>query len=136
MSKLGKLAIIFWLILTLLFLGSIRFTHISLETQFIPTIVNGITSSISIIVAFTLTAIAISISKSFKLAQKETHIFTILFTLTIPIATVLLAYLELMQANFYLALRYAMAGLFISVCVLVVILVFMIEAVERDPKLA
>ena len=130
MSKIGKLTIIFWLILTLSFLGSIRITPISLETQFIPTIVNGITSSISIIVAFTLTAIAISISKSFKLAQKESHIFTVLFSLTIPIVMVLLAYLQLMQANFYLALRYAMAGLVISVCVLVVILVFVIEAIE------
>ena len=104
---------------------------ISLESHFVPTIINGISSSISLIVGFTATAIAITVSRPlFKHSQDTKRIiYTIIFLIP-AIASLFLAYNELMRAEFQLALKYGMTGLSISFVILFDFLAFLCSRLE------
>jgi hypothetical protein len=87
-----------------------------IETTYVPTIVNGVTSSISLIIVFTGILITQSSRKDSGLRSPsaERIIVTITF-LGISACLLWSAYFSLVSADFYLALRDCMIGLAISV---------------------
>jgi len=87
--------------------------EISLETQFVPTLLNGITSCTGLIVGFTITVIVITISQ-FKNPHDTTRIaFTLLFLL-FSVGSLFGGYTELMHHRYYTALETALYGLVLS----------------------
>lgn len=106
-------------------------TDISLETQFIPTIINGVSSSISLIVGFTATAISLTVSREeFKASQHKNRIIWTIILLILAILFLFFTYLELIDAKYQSALRLAMSGLAISFCTLFDFLGFLCSKLE------
>ena len=135
MSKSQLFADILVLIFAFLFLLAIWNTDISIETQSIPTILNGLTSSISLIVGLTATVVTIAFSRSFKLAQDWFRIGFTVVTLWLPIVLLCIAYLQLMEVKYQLALKTAMIGLVISLSLLGEFLSFLYvktQTMEQD----
>lgn len=122
---------IFWLLFAFITSLVIWNTNLLLETQFIPTVLNGVTTSISLIVGFTATTIAIMISKPFKPVENKYRIGFTTVMLATPIFILFVTYFELMNAEYQLALKYAMIGLIISFCTLVDFLTFLGSKLER-----
>ena len=99
---------------------------VSLEPQFIPTIVNGITSSIGLVLGFTVTTIAITISQApFKAVENKLRISFTLMLLVFSVLMLNLTYTTLAGADLERAFRYAMIGLHISVFLLMDFIAFL-----------
>lgn len=121
MEKWRKFMILelFLLFLGILLILSTWVDEIILETQFVPTIVNGLTSCIALIVGFTATSIAIGFSNPrFNLGENIGRIMVIMLVLTFSCGCLYNAYGAIMIARYYEALRYARTGLVIAILVL------------------
>jgi len=123
MSKSDILVYIIMTIITtslVLNMPNIWVTNIILETQDILTILNGLTATMSIMIGFTATTIAIMSSKpDFTDRQRRLRILIIVAMLWPQFFTLTQTYLELLLHSAYeLALRLAMTGLIISVITL------------------
>lgn len=91
--------------------------EISIKTDFVPTVINGLTSSISVIVAFTGALITLVLSGSifnFSASEKRTRIMPTIVMLGVPLALLWTSYSYLLDANYDGALKVAMIGLLIS----------------------
>jgi hypothetical protein len=124
MSWLQRLADVTITVLTIFLLIAFWTTDVSIENQFIPTLVNGITSCISLIVGFTITAIAIAISQ-FKHPKDAGRIAITLILLMFPILSLFYAYGDLMDREYFAALKFAMYALIIAAMTLYSFVVFL-----------
>ncbi len=119
MVKLQQLTDITCVCFAIVISLAIWIAKISVETQSIPTVLNGIVSSISLIVGFNATAIAITItSPKIETYQDKTRLAVVIFALLLPISEIFLAYVTLFSAHYHVALRHAMTGLTLSLGIL------------------
>ena len=98
---------------------------ITLEPQYIPSILEGLTTSVSIMIGFTGTILAIMLQrKDLRLSRIYFHLVVTL--LIISACLLVLTYVSLVgEANFQKALRYAMLDLILSYCTLAGLLNFL-----------
>ena len=109
-------------------------TEISIETHHIPTIINGITTSIALIVGFNLTALTILISKLSEYYSETTRTIDCAFLFGIPIVMVMSAYLALMTVEYQLALKLAFTGLTTAFLILFPSLIFFGKKLRRKER--
>lgn len=118
MSKLDKFLYIYLVSLGVIAIITIWFSDITLESKYIPTILNGIVSSVSIIIGFTATAIAIMLRRTSFELPKELHLDDAIMALLFPISLILATYYSLLVDNdFQSAIRLAITSLVISFCI-------------------
>jgi len=120
-----------------IFLVFVWTTEMPIETHHIPTIVNGMTTCISLIVGFNLTALTILISKLSEYYPETTKIVDSAFLLAVPIIMLLTAYFGLVLSEYQLALKFAFSGLDVAFLILLPSLVFFgkkLHTQERKPK--
>ena len=124
---------IFLFVLTLLFVIITWNTDIALEIQYIPTILNGLISAISIMMGFSATAFAIMFSRTdFKPLQNGIHTKAIITLLIFPIFLSFLTYMELLRyANFQRAFKFAAIGLIVSFSIFTEFFVLIIGILEK-----
>ena len=131
MSKFQLFIDIISLVLTIIFSIRIGIMEISIEPQFIPTIINGLSSSVSLIVGFTVTAVIITISRQlFKPSQNKYRIVFTIVLLIQPIIILFFGYSHLMKAKYQLALKYAMISLIFSFFILFDFVAFLCSELE------
>jgi len=108
--------------------------QLSVDTQLIPTIINGVTSSTSIVVAFTGALITLAFSKRSELRQHSYRVALTMNLLAIAIAMVCTAYFGLMIGQFQEALKASWVGLTISIVTFFDFLVFLISDLLAKSK--
>jgi len=84
---------------------------ISLETQYIPTILNGVTTATSLFVGFTGTLIAMSAPKA---TRHKWRISLAIIVLTVPMVVLFNAYIQVVMGHFQTSLKFALTGLIVS----------------------
>lgn len=108
-------------------------THVTLERDAIPTVINGLTSSISLIVGFTGAIITIVLTNpSFKRARSMVRIIITIITLALAIGVLWTTYSCLINAEYDSALKVSMTGLLISLYILIDFLGFLSSQVFRS----
>jgi hypothetical protein len=90
---------------------------IFLETELIPTVLNGLISSTGFSVGFTATLIGLGLKKElFKLQTCRRRFAITLFLLVVPVVTMFLSYGALVLGDYYKAFRWAITGLIVALC--------------------
>lgn len=92
--------------------------EVSLETQFIATAINGMSSATGLIVGFTATAIAVSASQLFKFTKHRFRVSYTAVALVYPALLLVTAYTLLIWAEHHLAIRFALMALVVSCIIL------------------
>lgn len=110
--------------------------EVSVEIQFLPTIINGIISSVSLMIGFILTSIALTITRSSlePLKHRSRIVFTLIL-LMYPIGTLFASFVLLALGEFQNAFRSAMVGFIGSMVLLLDYAVFLtnkLEAMKED----
>ena len=96
--------------------GSIIISKISLQS--VPTIINGITASISIIIGFSGAAIGIMVREIFRNDKKARQYYlSILFLFIYAFAYQLWVYQMLISGDVDIALRWSLCGLLLSILI-------------------
>ena len=91
----------------------------TIDTQLIPSLVNGIASSTSIAVAATGLILTLAFSnKLVKITEMKWRVYLTIGLMAFSITLIAQAYENLMQEYFEMALRNSMIGLFVSVFIL------------------
>ena len=105
-----------------------------METQFILTVLNGITSSTSLLVGFAATLATFSVTiKTMKKPQHKKRISETIGSLTIPVLLLFMAYtLGIMSEDYDGALRFAMSGLVASFFLLLNLVDFITSLLGED----
>jgi len=105
---------------------------ITLEPQHVPSILEGLTSSVSIMIGFTGTILAIMFQrKDFR--PSPIFLQIIITSLVISVCLLVLTYYSLvMMARFEEALRYAMLDLILTYCILLNLLNFLYARLEKQ----
>jgi hypothetical protein len=105
---------------------------ISLENQVIPTVLNGMVSSIALFVGFTMTAITLAVSRlPLKPSEDMTRISFVTTFLLLSVLLLFSSYVALMSADYWRALRWAMTGFGISIFTLFDFVVFLTTKFEK-----
>jgi len=119
--------------LALLLLSIVWTTNIDLDPQIIATVLNGLTSSVSLMIGFTATVIAITFSKSeFRPLEDGNHIKGAITFLGLAGLLLVVAFFELLKdSNFQSALRFALSSLTIGVTVLFDFLGYLLDKMEK-----
>jgi len=89
----------------------------SVETQFIPTIINGLASSTALTIVFTLTSVTFWLSRSQssrRLTHESGRLVSTFAGLTLSIMFLLASYITLMNSNYNVALKEAMSSFIIA----------------------
>lgn len=129
MSKAQTALDIFLLVFAFFNILGILNGDIVLDTQFVPTTLNGVTSSVSLIIGFTATILAIAVSK--PQFRDVSRIKAIIILLLFPIIFLMRAYVELLYyTNYELALKNAQIGLIVSFVILTDFLFFLIDRLD------
>lgn len=110
---------VLFIISNAMFLFIVWFLEISIETQFIPTIINGMTSAVSLILAISSVSIALTSRSAVESGDvSSSYSRNFLTILMVPALTLLFAYVILLEANYYLALKTAITSFVISLIIL------------------
>lgn len=123
-----------WFILffSLSFLLIMWTREITIETQFIPPVLNGITSSTSLFIGFIGTLVAVGVSTGgLKITQHKKQITFTLSSLSIAIMILFLAYFAVIIEEYLGALKLAMTALVISLFLLMNFLDFLTSMLEE-----
>jgi len=112
-------------ILAILFIIIDWTSEIKIEAQYIPTILNGITSSVALIVGFTVSSITLTITRKLPRPIGATRLGITIFILLFSVLTVFIAYSRVFLSDFHYALKHAMMGLDISVIMLFDFIIFL-----------
>ncbi len=119
--------ILYIMIILLLFVCSLGVfvIEMTIEPEYIPSILEGLTSSISIMIGFTATILAIMFQRS-KLRLSPLYLELVITAMMLSICVLFLTYFTLvMQGNFQQALRYGMFDLILTFCILTSLLNFL-----------
>lgn len=101
----------FSLIATLILSVYVWTLDMSLETQYIPTILNGVATATSLFVGFTGTLVAISVPRA---TQHKWRISLEIIMLTFPMIALFNAYFDVVRGNFQGSIKWALTGLVLS----------------------
>lgn len=108
---------------------------IELDPQLIPTILNGLTASISLIIAFTSTLVTFTFSKLIE--KPYQHITRMFFTINFLVLTAALlwtTYANLMLGAYENAFRVSMTALALSIAILMDFFSFSVSELARRQK--
>jgi hypothetical protein len=110
------------------------FLPINIDAQYIPTLVNGITSSISVIVGFSGVIIGIMLHESENNREAKIFFMFAVAALTVPLASLYTTYVYLtmnLDANMpLLAVRNGLFGLLSGLFVLILVLSYAMKVME------
>lgn len=122
----------FILLFSLFFLLIMWTKEITIETQFIPPVLNGITSSTSLFIGFIGTLVAVGVSTGgLKITQHKKQITFTLSSLSIAIMILFFAYFAVIIEEYLGALKLAMTALVISLFLLMNFLDFLTSMLEE-----
>ena len=100
--------------------------QISIDSNLIPTVINGLVTSISLIIGFTAAIFTFTLSRQAERVRfnrrQEWKIALLLF---VPIALLVTLYDTLLSGDTVLALRFAMANLGIALAILADVLTYL-----------
>jgi hypothetical protein len=109
------------------------FLDIKIETQYIPTLVNGITSSLSVIVGFTGATIGIMLREIEKHDKKAKEFyFRTLALLMLPLTLLWTTYTFLTVDMPQLSVNAALSGLISALYVFIMVIVFTVKNMTAD----
>lgn len=129
-SEIQIVVDLFALIFAILLTYSILDTDITLCDQFIPTTLNGVTSCTSLIVGFTATAVAVTVSQ-FKNPRDAPRITITILFLSVSIVLLFYAYAAIMDKQYHLALKSGMIALVVSISTLIDLVFFFALKLRR-----
>lgn len=122
---MSRLDILFCIIILLwAYLGAIVwFTDIPLNPQYIPTILNGLVSSISILIGFTATVIAILFRKEQSKSSRYEYEAMLMFLALGPVLLLTgMYFLLITEADLQFALKLAMINLLVAFFLLLLVI--------------
>jgi len=113
------------LVVAALALISIWTIDVSIDIQYVPEIMSGLTSCTAILIGFT--AACLTIMRKYY-AKNVGQLFVLLFYLLVPVMCLFIAYLELvLSTDFIVAIRAALSGFAFSLIVVYVALFLAIK---------
>ena len=131
MSRLNKFLYIFVCSAMLIVSISMLVVPIPPDLQNVPEIINGLTSSVSIIVGFTATVFVIMLMRQ-ELKLSEFQFVLVLFFLMLSVTLMVFAYTSLIIHNKPQdALRFAMINLFLSFSTFITLLFFLYTKIYK-----
>jgi hypothetical protein len=113
------------------------FVNVTIDPQAIPTLVNGITSSTSVIVGFC----GVTIGMMFREVDKENHkaktfYFGATFLLLIPLSMLWTTYTYLTTNLSQLAVRNGLGGLIMALYIFISVIIYSVKSLSVEtPKL-
>jgi hypothetical protein len=114
------------------------FLPINIDAQHIPTLVNGITSSISVIVGFSGVIIGVMFRESENNREARMFLMFAVVALAVPLASLYTTYVFLtmnLDVNMPLmAVRYGLFGLLVGLFVLILVLLYTMKVMEARAK--
>jgi len=134
LSNFERISHWFLIGLTISTLIGVWVSSINLETQYIPTVINGIATSQSLILGFIATGIAIIASRPLE-KQKSGRLILIIPLLLFPITLLVFTYVFLMAYEDHLyvwVLKMAMTGLVLSLALFTSFITFLIRIISGD----
>lgn len=113
------------------------FLNVAVSETVVPTLVNGITSSMSIVAGFFGVIIGIMWR---DIRQREWHeyvkiktqLLTFLFSLAIPIFFLLSTYLFLTMGYYLFAVKYSLSGLILTLYTFIMLMIFVAKQVDSE----
>ena len=130
--KIAKRHILFYFFMTATLGGVIYamlFEEVALNPQDIPTILNGLMSSVSIMIGFTATIIALMFRRKGSELPQGLHLDVVIMLLGFVIVLIFnVYYYVIMKADFQSAIRVAFTALTLSYCILAHILYRLMNA--------
>lgn len=120
------------LVVMLTFTIIVMLTSDVVELQYIPSILGGLTSSVSIMIGFIATIIVLIIRKQDSKQLQEFHLNAVVGLLIVPIFLIVITYYDLLAyADFQTSVKLAMINLVISYCIVVHLLYRLTEMIRR-----
>ena len=125
-----------WFLIGLIILTSISVSvsPINLETQYIPTVINGIATSQSLILGFIATGTSIIASRKLE-KQKSRRLISIISLLLFPIILLVFTYFFLIiyeDYSYVWILKMTMIGLVLSLGLFAKFIIFLIQIIKGD----
>lgn len=106
--------------------------NVGIDEQAVPTLVNGITSSMSIVVGFCGAIVGIMFREIGTNPKTKRNLLISLIALMAPITFLWTTYSFLAMGFYSLAVRYSLSGLILTLYIFIMLLVFVAEALSSQ----